>query len=159
MALSEHFQSDNGKHLERLKKEGHKTLPFKKTWEMFKRPVFHGTGKAGDLFVANYMTAHFIAPNTSPNIRYAVYFRVSSPNFRAKCNRKAGERYESMLNPWCDWVGLDDVEEEKNDGAAHVPDVPDVPEAPQTREELMEAERMQAHLDTADYVHQHRSGV
>ena len=64
-----------------------------------------------------------------------------------------------MLNPWCDWVGLDDVEEEKNDGAAHVPDVPDVPEAPQTREELMEAERMQAHLDTADYVHQHRSGV
>ena len=157
-ALAEHFQSDKGKHLARLKKEGHKALPFgDKTWEMFKRPVFHGTGKAGDLFVANYMTAHFIAPNTSPNIRYAVYFRVSSPNFRAKCKRKKEARYESMLNPWCDWVGLDNVDEEKNDGAAHVPD--DVPAASQTREELMEAERMQAHLDTADYVHQHRAGV
>ena len=27
-------------------------------------------GKAGDVFLANYMTAHFVAPNTSPDIRY-----------------------------------------------------------------------------------------
>ena len=40
--------------------------------------------------------------------------------------------------------------EEQNEGAAHVP------AAPQTHEELMEAERMQAHLDTADYVSQQR---
>jgi hypothetical protein len=146
-ALAEYFGSDNKKHLKTVKKKGNASLPNgEKTWDLFKRPVFHGTGKAGDLFVANYMTAHFIAPNTSPHIRYAVYFRVQGPKFRAKVNAKGDARYESMLNPWCDWVGLDGVAEEENEGAAHVP------VAPQTREELMEAKRMQAHLDTADYV-------
>ena len=134
-----------------MKKKGNKALPTgEQTWELFKRPVFHGTGKAGDLFVANYMTAHFIAPNTSPHIRYAVYFRVQGPRFRARVQANKNARYESMLDPWCDWVGLDGVAEEQNEGAAHVP------AAPQTHEELMEAERMQAHLDTADYVSQQR---
>ncbi len=41
----------------------------------------HCLGHAGDAFLANYMTAHFVAPNTSPAIRYAVYFRVKGPGF------------------------------------------------------------------------------
>ena len=60
----------------------------------------HCTGKAGDVFIANYMTAHFIAPNTAPHIRYAVYFRVTGRGYHRK-NWKA-----SMLDPWKDWPGL-----------------------------------------------------
>ena len=149
--LAEHFKADKKKNLKRTIKEGMKALPTKQTWDLFKRPVYHGTGKAGDLFVANYMTAHFIAPNTSPNIRYAVYFRVSSPKFHKRVKRNKAARYDSMLDPWCDWDGLNGVAEEKNDGAAHVPP------PPQTREEVMEANRLQAHLQTADYIHQRRT--
>jgi hypothetical protein len=41
--------------------------------------------------------AHFVAPNTSAHIRYAVYFRV----------HKAGaprHQQEAILNPWLRWV-------------------------------------------------------
>ncbi len=41
----------------------------------------HCIGKAGDAFICNYMTAHFVAPNTSPHIRYACYFRIRGPKF------------------------------------------------------------------------------
>ena len=149
--LAEHFKADGHKNLKRIIEGGNEAFPVEETYDMFKRPVFHATGKAGDLFVANYMTAHFIAPNTSPNIRYAVYFRVSGPKFHAKNKKDKTARYKSMLDPWCDWDGLNDVAEEDNDGAAHVP-----PSPPQTREEVEEAEKLQAHLYTADYIHQHR---
>ena len=45
------------------------------------------------------MTAHFIAPNSSPHIRYAVYFRVHGPEF----DGRGGSAPESMLSPWCHW--------------------------------------------------------
>lgn len=44
----------------------------------------HCIGKAGDVFIANYMTAHFIAPNTAAHIRYAVYFRVTGRGYDRK---------------------------------------------------------------------------
>ena len=56
-----------------------------------------------------------------------------------------------MIDPWCDWDGLNAVAEEKNEGAAHVPP------PPQSREDIIEAERVQAHLQTADYIHQQRA--
>lgn len=64
------------------------------------KPV-HCLGKPGDVFIANYMTAHFIAPNVSPNIRYAVYFRVRGPSFTAKKHHP-----EPMLQPWINWKGV-----------------------------------------------------
>jgi hypothetical protein len=142
-ALAEYFSQ--GKNLKTLKQKGNKVLPTDKTQQLFTRPIFHGTGTAGTLFVANYLTAHFIAPNTAPFIRYAVYFRVSSPRHRAGQD-KQGMRSASMLDPWCDWEGLSEVAEGSNEGAVVVPPAPYL-----TREELLEAQRVQLHMATADY--------
>ena len=57
--------------MEALRTEGGKHLPTAETDALFDRPVVHCTGRAGDLFLANYMTAHLIAPNVSPDIRFA----------------------------------------------------------------------------------------
>ena len=46
----------------------------------------------------NYMTAHFIAPNTAEGIRYAVYFRVKGPEFPA-----TGGHLDSILDPLKHW--------------------------------------------------------
>ena len=76
--LAEYFTKNNGENLENVYTHGNQALPTgKKTFQLFKKDPVHCIGKKGDVFLANYMTAHFIAPNTSPNIRYAVYFRVS----------------------------------------------------------------------------------
>jgi len=58
--------------------------------------------KPGDVYVANYMVAHAIAPNASPHIRYAVYFRVKGPGFRVG-GREVGGCEVSMLQPWVHW--------------------------------------------------------
>ena len=34
------------------------------------------TGRAGDAVLCHYQLAHTAGPNTSPHIRYAVYFRL-----------------------------------------------------------------------------------
>lgn len=58
--------------------------------------------KAGDVIFAHYNLAHSIAPNCSPHIRYAVYFRV---NLRVE-----GQFHpEPMTNIWLDWPGLKDI--------------------------------------------------
>lgn len=100
--LAEHFKQ--GSHLKDLAASGNSELPTgSSTDRLFKRPVVHCTGKAGDCFLANYMCAHLIAPNSSPHIRYAVYFRVQ------------GSRYDKvqwsapMLDPWVNWPGLSEA--------------------------------------------------
>ena len=45
-----------GTNMKELTKQGNKRLPHDKTNDLFTRPIMHGTGKAGDLFIANYMT-------------------------------------------------------------------------------------------------------
>ena len=61
VALAEYFKQ--GSHLKDLAAQGMPKLPTGAgTDQLFTRPVVHCTGKAGDCFVANYMTAHFIAP-------------------------------------------------------------------------------------------------
>ena len=84
---------------EHVRKTGITALPNKnKSGRGFRDlPVVHGTGRAGDVFFLNHMTAHFVAPNTSPDIREAVYFRLSSDDFRQ------GDS-EPMLNPLRDWI-------------------------------------------------------
>ena len=110
-ALAQYFnhgsgQGQGGNRLADVRTHGNTSLPTgPRTDELFDCPVHHCIGKAGDLFIANYMTAHFIAPNTAPDIRYAVYFRVSAPAFLAGRD-KGGMRPESMLEPWCDWHGV-----------------------------------------------------
>jgi hypothetical protein len=56
----------------------------------------HCTGRAGDVFVANYLTAHFVAPNMSPHIRYAVYFRVHAPSLEQR-RATGGDATDSMV--------------------------------------------------------------
>ena len=61
VALAEYFKQ--GSNLQDLAAHGHSKLPTgAPTDRLFKRPVVHCTGKAGDCFLANYMTAHLIAP-------------------------------------------------------------------------------------------------
>jgi len=134
--------------LDKLKAEGHKALPTgEKTDELFDRPVFHGTGKAGTLFIANYMTAHFIAPNTAPDIRYAVYFRIKNPRFQAG-KQSDGSRPEAMLEPWSDWEGLE-MSQESPASETKQPEAPALHSL--SHEELLGNHAMDRHLLSADY--------
>lgn len=85
----------------------------------FRKPPKHIRAKAGDVVILNYCLAHNVAPNVSPLLRYAVYFRVSGQSFRRKAPKVEGRspangapmdvmhhRPDSMLNVWCDWPGL-----------------------------------------------------
>lgn len=58
--------------------------------------------KAGDIIITHYMLAHTIAPNCSPHVRYAVYFRVN-------LHPDVTFHPQSMLNMWQDWHGLKDI--------------------------------------------------
>ena len=68
--------------LGRLYERGNAALPTgDATDTLFTRPAVPCTGRAGDVVIANYMTAHFVASNCSADIRYAVYFRLHGPSF------------------------------------------------------------------------------
>jgi len=104
-SLAAHFAS-NPQVLESIRTAGAGHLPTgAPTDRLFCRGAVHCTGRAGDVFVANYMTAHLIAPNCSPDIRYAVYFRVTGPRFDAHRGASGGN-VRSMLQPWLHWDGL-----------------------------------------------------
>lgn len=70
-----------------------------KTDQVIHQKYHRCIGKAGDVFMANYMNAHFIAPNTRGDIRYAVYFRVKGPAWVVQKHNY----HESMLDPWRNW--------------------------------------------------------
>jgi hypothetical protein len=149
-ALAAHFRTQKGA-LDKLRDKGMDHLPTKETDALFKQPVVHCTGKAGDVFFANYMTAHLIAPNVSPDIRYAVYFRVSGPRFD-KTRLAGGGNVGAMLEPWSMWEGL----HRRCDGANAAKPSAAVPQAPLTRSKSTLAEQtrevdMQRHLASADY--------
>jgi len=79
-------------------------------------------GRAGDVVLANYMCAHYVSPNGSPHVRYAVYFRVRGPAFE-------GGLYapHAMLAPLCDWVGLEEEEGGRLAARAQVASLPPPP--------------------------------
>lgn len=71
----------------------------------FSRPPVQICGKAGDVVIVNYLTAHLVAPNISSNIRYCVYFRLKTGAYNQPHHAQR-HRPESMLNAWHDWPGL-----------------------------------------------------
>ena len=59
--------------------------------------------QAGDVVIAHYALPHSIAPNTSPNVRYAVYFRISS---KAAEGRSLTGKVRALANIWEDFPPL-----------------------------------------------------
>jgi hypothetical protein len=57
------------------------------------------TGKAGDVVLAHYLLGHGVAPNLSPHVRYACFFRLYAVDHERT-------RWESMCDPWLQWHGM-----------------------------------------------------
>ena len=57
------------------------------------------TAQAGDIVLAHYLLSHGVAPNTSPFVRYAVFFRLTHVDH-------ARQKWESMVDPWLQWEGI-----------------------------------------------------
>jgi Phytanoyl-CoA dioxygenase (PhyH) len=57
------------------------------------------TGKAGDAVLCHYQVAHGITGNGSPNIRYAIYFRLSHVDHD-------NVHWECMTDIWREWEGM-----------------------------------------------------
>jgi ectoine hydroxylase-related dioxygenase (phytanoyl-CoA dioxygenase family) len=56
-------------------------------------------GNAGDIVMAHYQLAHTAAQNISPNVRYAIYFRL----LHVKHN---DQWKEAMTHIWLEWDGM-----------------------------------------------------
>jgi hypothetical protein len=59
-------------------------------------------GRAGDVVLCHYQLAHGIAPNASPHVRYAIYFRLTHVDHD-------GQKWEAMTDIWREWEGLGDL--------------------------------------------------
>lgn len=66
------------------------------------QPV-HMLGQPGDIILCHYQLAHGITPNASPNVRYALYFRLYSTDY-SRDNWQA-----PMRDIWMHWPGMRDV--------------------------------------------------
>ena len=60
------------------------------------------TGEPGDAVLCHYQLGHGIAGNSSPNIRYAIYFRLMHVDHEAV-------HWECMTDIWREWEGMRDV--------------------------------------------------
>jgi tetratricopeptide (TPR) repeat protein len=78
--------------IENIKEKGVEGLP-----GMPLPPAKQIIAKSGSIILAHYSLAHSIAPNTSPFIRYAVYFRV---------NLRKSQDLIPLKNIWVDYKGL-----------------------------------------------------
>jgi ectoine hydroxylase-related dioxygenase (phytanoyl-CoA dioxygenase family) len=56
-------------------------------------------GNAGDIVMAHYQLAHTAAPNVSPNVRYAIYFRLRRIHHDAQWK-------QAMTDIWLEWPGI-----------------------------------------------------
>lgn len=57
------------------------------------------TGHAGDVVLVHYQVAHGVAPNVSPHVRYAVFFRLHHVAHES-------QRWEAMTDIWLEWAGV-----------------------------------------------------
>ncbi|HXG23743.1 MAG TPA: phytanoyl-CoA dioxygenase family protein [Chthonomonadales bacterium] len=62
-------------------------------------------GKAGDVVLVHYELAHSAAPNVSPHIRYAIFFRLKHVEMDQ-------HKWESMTDIWRDYEGMREVVQE-----------------------------------------------
>jgi hypothetical protein len=60
------------------------------------------TGEPGDAVLCHYQLGHGIAGNSSPNIRYAIYFRLKHLDHDSI-------HWECMTDIWREWEGMRDV--------------------------------------------------
>ncbi|HZR44620.1 MAG TPA: hypothetical protein VFB12_31200 [Ktedonobacteraceae bacterium] len=60
------------------------------------------TAQPGDAVLCHYQLAHGIAGNSSPFIRYGIFFRLIHKNHEAW-------RWECMTNIWREWAGMQDI--------------------------------------------------
>ncbi len=60
------------------------------------------TGEPGDAVLCHYQLGHGITGNSSPNIRYAIYFRLTHVDHDAI-------HWDCMTDIWREWEGLRDV--------------------------------------------------
>ncbi len=57
------------------------------------------SGGAGDVVLCHYQLAHAAGPNTSPHIRYAVYFRIEHVDH-------GRQKWECLTEVWREWPGM-----------------------------------------------------
>jgi hypothetical protein len=70
-------------------------------------PIHRCLGRAGDVFIVNYLTPHLVAPNTGENIRYALYYRVKGVAWeKGENGHEVNHVARSMYEPWVHWLGL-----------------------------------------------------
>lgn len=60
------------------------------------------TAQVGDVVLCHYQLAHGITPNVSPNIRYAIYFRLYHSEHEVYDK-------QSMTDIWLEWPGMQDI--------------------------------------------------
>ena len=60
------------------------------------------TAQAGDAVFCHYQLAHGIAGNSSPHIRYAVFFRLCHVDHEAV-------HWQCMTDIWLEWAGMRDI--------------------------------------------------
>jgi Phytanoyl-CoA dioxygenase (PhyH) len=62
--------------------------------------------RAGDAVLAHYQLGHSNAENHSPNVRYAIYFRLSHHDHDR-------ERWDTMTDIWGEWDGMREIVREQ----------------------------------------------
>ena len=71
------------------------------------------TAQAGDAVLCHYQLAHGIAGNSSPFIRYGIFFRLIHKNHDAW-------QWECMTNIWGEWAGMQQIAAESALASAHM---------------------------------------
>ncbi|HYF49696.1 MAG TPA: phytanoyl-CoA dioxygenase family protein [Planctomycetota bacterium] len=57
-------------------------------------------GEPGDIVFAHYLLGHTAAPNFSPNVRYAIFFRLIHADRKQSCC------IEAITDMWLEWPGI-----------------------------------------------------
>lgn len=101
--LADHFRQ-HPEALTRMEQEGDKVFP-----KLAFPPAKQVTARAGDITLCHYMLAHNVAANSSPDVRYLVYFRLHT-----KEHVPGTYRRETLTNLWGDWRGLKEEDIRRN---------------------------------------------
>jgi hypothetical protein len=72
------------------------------------RPMEQLYAEPGDAVLCHYALGHTVVANSSPHIRYAVYFRIWHTDYADT------DRWDCLTDIWREWVGLHDVIKPRN---------------------------------------------